>query len=57
MNVAGFRSLSLLNTQKLKEKYYVQLGGLDHIVEGFRDCGVSGVWVVREGFREEACLW
>lgn len=55
--MAGFRSLSLLNTQKLKEKYYVQLGGLDHIVEGFRDCGVSGVWVVREGFREEACLW
>lgn len=25
--------------------------------KGFRDCGVRGVWVVREGFKEEADLW
>lgn len=54
--MAELRSLSLLDTQKLK-MCSVQLGGLDHdhIVEGFRDCGVSGAWVVREGVREEAC--
>ena len=57
MHVAEFRSLSLLNTQKQKEKCCVQLGGPDHRVGGFGDCGVSGAWVVREGFREEVGLW
>ena len=52
LNLGGI----FLNTQIQKKKRCVWLGDPAHTGEGFGDRGVSGAWVVREGFREEAGL-
>jgi len=49
---------ALFPQHKYKRRNTVQLGGPAHTGKGFRDCGVHGAWVVREGFKEEAqCGW
>lgn len=49
--------LYFLNTNTKEGTPQAQLGGPARMGKGFRDCGVRGVWVVREGFKEEADLW
>ena len=48
---------ALFPQHKYKRRNTVQLGGPAHMGKGFRDCGVRGAWVVREGFKVEAGLW